>query len=87
MKNIRNKRVIKQTVGDLKKSLKDVDDDKEIVLSFMMKDNGVHYVYLADIMTNVKYDSVLQEKLYDSSVVELVGYTDEYATYVERKND
>ena len=34
MRNIRNKRVVKKTVGDLKKELKDIPDDTEVILAF-----------------------------------------------------
>ena len=79
MKKLLNKKVTKMTVGDLKKSLKNVDNDKEIVLGFYMKDKGVHFCYLADILTDIKYDGVLKEK--SSGMVELMGYNDEYCTY------
>ena len=85
-KNILNKRVVKQTVGDLKKALKDVPDDKEIVLSFMCYDKGKYAVYLADIFSNMKYDPVIKQRLFDDSVVELIGFIDEYCTYVARDN-
>ena len=38
MKNIRNRRVVKKTVGDLKKELKDIPDDREVILAFYLKD-------------------------------------------------
>ena len=86
-KKLLNKKVIKQTVGDLKKALKGVDDDKEVVLAFYFKDEGVHHAYLGEILTNMKYDGVIKEKLADSSVVELASFHPNYCTYVERKND
>lgn len=81
------KKVVKKTVGDLKKELKDLDDDLEIVLSFYLKENGVESVYLAEVNGHMKYDSVIKERLNDTSVVELVGYTDKYSKYVERKDN
>ena len=80
-KKLLNKKVKKVTVGELKKALQKVDDDKEIVLGFYRKKDGVYFGYLADVFPNMKYDSVIKEK---SSVVELTCYDDEYCTYVER---
>ena len=85
MKNLRNKRVQKKTVKDLREALKGLPDDTEIVLGFYMKDDGVHYAYLGDMFTNMKFDSVQQEKLFDGFLVELVGYSDKWSTYIERK--
>lgn len=87
MKKLLNKRIIKQTVGDLKKSLKDVDDDKEVILAFYFKDEGVHHAYLGEISVDLKYDGVTKEKLIDSSVVELASFHPDYCQYVERKDD
>ena len=87
-KGLLNKRVRKLTVRELKNALKDADDDSEVVLGFYMSvGNGVHFGYLADVFKDMKYDSVLKEKLNDSKVVELACYQHEYSTYVERKDD
>lgn len=86
MRNIRNKRVVKKTVGDLKKELKDIPDDREVILSFYLKDKPNVVCYLGEISTNLKYDGVLQEKLYDSSIVELAGFHHEYCNYMERED-
>ena len=51
-----------------------------------MKDKGVHYGYLASIHTDLKYDSVLQNRV-DSSVVELSCFNDDYCIYVEKEDD
>ena len=82
MRNLKNQRVKKQKVRDLKQKLKKVDDDKEVILAFYYK-GEVHHVYLAEILTDLKYDGVIKETLNDSSVVELSGYDDQYSTYVE----
>lgn len=87
MKNIRNKRVTKLRVKDLKKALRDVDDDAEVVIGLYLKDEPIRFCYLADIFGNMKFDSVIKEKLFNTSLVELVGYDHEYATYVEKSND
>lgn len=84
MKKLRNKKVTKMTVGDLKKSLKPISDDKEVVLGFYMKEKGVHFVYLADVLANMGYDSVIKSK---SSVVELCGFDNDYADYMEREDE
>lgn len=86
MKNIRNKRVRKLTVGDLKKALKGKDDDTEIVLSMYIKDNPNVSVYLAEVYGYMKYDHVTNGRLFEESIVELVGFDHDYCTYVE-KND
>ncbi|WP_458456499.1 hypothetical protein [Methanobrevibacter sp.] len=83
MSNLLNKKVQKKTVKDLKEILKNVDDNLEIVLGFYRKTDGVYFGYLADILTNLKYDSVTKEKLQESKVVELACYDDEYCTYIE----
>lgn len=75
-----NKKVVKQTVKDLKEALNDADDDKEVILAFYYK-GEVHHVYLAEIMTDLKYDGVIKETLENTSVVELSGYTDEFSKY------
>jgi hypothetical protein len=87
MKNLKNKRVVKLTVGDLKEKIKGLPDDTDVVLGFYMKEDGVHYCYLGDVFNNLKFDSVQQEKLIESFVVELVGYSDKYCTYVEKLDD
>ena len=84
-KNLLNQKVKKLTVGELKESLKDLDDDSEVVLVFYMSlFNGVHFGYLAEVFTNMKYDSVLKERLMQSNVVELACYEHEHCTYVEK---
>ena len=84
---ILNKRVVKKTVGDLKKELKDIPDDREVCLSFMMYDEGRESVYLSDIRSHMKYDPVTKNRMFDDMIVELVGFTDEYSTYVERDDE
>ena len=86
-RNILNKKVVKHTVGDLKKALKDVPDDKEVVLSFMCYNKGKYAVYLADVFANMKYDAVIKQRLVDDNVVELIGYIDEYSMYVEKNEE
>lgn len=73
-------------VKDLKKDLANCDDDADVVLGFYLKDEANHFVYLADVLT-LKYDGVKKEKTFNSTVVELLGFDDEYATYVEVKDD
>lgn len=87
MKNIRNIRVSKLNAGQLKKALEDVSDDAEVVIGLYRKDNPVEFCYLADVFANMKYDSVVKEKLFNTSLVELVGYDHKYATYVQKKED
>lgn len=87
MKNLTNKRVKKLTVGELKESLKDVDDNTEVVLGFYNLSDGVHFGYLAEIFAHMKFDSVLKEKLNDSAVVELACYEHQYSTYVEKTDE
>lgn len=77
------KKVTKKTVKDLRKALKGVDNDKEVILAFYYK-GEVHHMYLAEISTNLKYDGVMKEKLDESSVVELAGFDDKYCIYVEK---
>ena len=84
MTKLLNKRVVKQTVGDLKKALRDVDDDTEVILAFYFKDEGVHHAYLGEIYAHLKFDGVIKEKLNDSQVVELASFHPNYCTYVER---
>ena len=79
--------MVKMNVKDLKEKLKGVPDDTEVVLGFYMKEDGVHYAYLGDIFCNMKFDSVKQEKLYEGFVVELVGYSDKWCTYIERHDE
>ena len=76
-----NQKVKKLTVKDLKEALSNVDDDTEIVLGFYRKHDGVYFGYLAEVLSNMKYDSVVKEQLNESKVVELVCYDDEYCTY------
>ena len=87
MKSIRNRRVVKKTVGDLKKELKDIPDDTEVVLAFYLKDTPNVECYLGEISTNLKYDGVLREQLIDSSVVELAGFDHRFCSYIEREDD
>ena len=87
MKNIRNKRVTKLRVKDLKRALRDVDDDAEVVIGLYLKDEPIRFCYLADIFGNMKFDSVIKERLFNTTLVELVGYDHEYCTYVEKSND
>ena len=75
MKKLRNKRVIKLTVKDLKEKLNEADDDAEVILTFYMKDKGLHSVYLAEVLTNIKYDGVLKESLFNSHICELSGFS------------
>lgn len=86
-KKILNKKVVKQTVGDLKRALKDIPDDREVVLSFMCYDKGRYAVYLADVYANMKYDPVIKQRIFDDTIVELIGFTDEYSTYMERTDE
>ena len=83
-KKILNKKVVKQTVGDLKEALKNIPDDREVVLSFMCYDKGKYAVYLADVFANMKYDPVIKQRIFDDTIVELTGFTDEYSTYMEK---
>ena len=84
---LRDKKVKKMVVGDLKKMLADVPDDREIVLGFYMKDKPTHFVYLAEVLTSIGYDSVLKEKLFENKVVELSGFDHEFCKYIEGKNN
>ena len=83
MKKLLNKRVTKMTVKDLKDKLEEYDDDLDVVLCFLMKDESVHYCYLAQVL-NLKYDGVIKEKT-ATPVVELNGFKHEYCTYKERE--
>lgn len=87
MDKLLNKKVTKLTVKDLKEALQDADDNQEVVLSFMMYDEGRASVYLAEAYTHMGYDAVMQEKLFDGKVVELLGYTDKMCTYIEKKDE
>lgn len=84
MKKLRNKRVIKLTVKDLKDKLDELDENSEVVLGFYLKDQPNHFVYLGDIC-EVAYDSVKKESTFNSKVVELMGYDDRFCSYVEKK--
>ena len=53
-----------------------MDDDSDVVLCFNLKDEGVHYVYLAEVL-NIRYDGVLKETQTEP-VVELGGYKHEF---------
>ena len=83
MKKLLNKKVSKMTVKDLKESLENYDDDSDVILCFNMKNESVHYCYLAQIL-NIKYDGVLKEKT-PTSVVELNGFKHEFCTYKEKQ--
>ena len=83
-----NKKVVKMTVMDLLKALEDADKDAEVILTFNMKyDDGESCVscYLAEVLTHLKYDGVLKEKLENSEIVELNGFNHLYCEYKERK--
>ena len=69
-------------VKDLKEKLGDMDDDSDVVLCFNLKDEGVHYVYLAEVL-NIRYDGVLKETQTEP-VVELGGYKHEFCSYDNR---
>lgn len=75
------KKVKKLTVKDLRKALKDADDDSDVVLTFYMKDEGLYSVYLAEIYTNIGIDAVLKESLMDSRVCELAGFNHKECEY------
>ena len=83
-KKLEKKKVFKKTVKDLMGALKGVDPDKEIILGFHYK-GEVHHVYLAEILTDLKYDGVIKETLEDASVVEFSGFDDEYCIYGDKK--
>lgn len=87
MKKLLNKKVVKMSVKDLKKRLKDADDDSEVVLTFYMKDRGLYSVYLAEVLTDLKYDAVIKESLYNSKVCELAGFNHDDCTYVEKHDE
>ena len=74
MKHLLTKKVKKLTVKDLKKALKDADDDSDVILTFYMKGEGLYSVYLAEIYTNIGRDAVLKESLVDGRVCELAGF-------------
>ena len=83
MRKLLKQKVVKKTVRDLRKALKGVDNDKEVILAFYYL-GEVHHIYLTDIAVNLKYDGVIKEKLEESSVVELSGYDDQHCIYVEK---
>ena len=87
MDKLLNKKVTKLTVKDLKEALKDADDNQEVVLSFMMYDEGRTSVYLAETYTHMGYNPVEKERLFGDKIVELLGYTDKMCTYIERKDE
>lgn len=80
MKKLRNRKVRKLTVKDLKEKLDTLDDNSEVVLGFYLKDQPNNFVYLADVL-DLKYDGVIKEKLFNSRVVELCGFDHQYCTY------
>lgn len=85
MNKLLDKRVTKLTVKDLKKILKDADDESDVVLTFYMKDKGLYSVYLAEAYTSISRDPVLDESLKDSRVCELAGFNHEHCIYLERE--
>lgn len=87
MEKLLNKKVVKLTAKDLKDALKDVPDDREVVLSFMLYDEGRESVYLAEAYTHMPYDPVTKEKLFDNHVVELLGFTHKMCSYMEKKDE
>ena len=87
MKKLLNKKVVKMTVKDLKKKLKEADDDSEVVLTFYMKDEGLYSVYLAEVYATIGYDAVIKDRLYDNKVCELAGFNHDDCTYVEKHDD
>ena len=87
MKKFLSKRVVKMKVKDLKKRLKDADDESDVVLTFYMKNEGLYSVYLAEVLTDLKYDAVVKESLYNTKVCELAGFNDKDCTYVEKRDD
>lgn len=84
MKKLRNKRIVKMKVKDLKEQLKNCDDEDEVVLGFYLKDRPNHFTYLAKV-SEIKYDGVIKERLYNTKVVELMGFDHDYSTYVEKR--
>lgn len=87
MSKLLNKKVVKMSVKDLKEALKDADDESDVILTFYMKDKGLYSVYLAEVLTGIKYDSVLKESLFEDKVVELSGFNHDYCTYMEKKDE
>lgn len=81
MKHLLTKKVKKLTVKDLKKALKDTDDDSDVILTFYMKGEGLYSVYLAEIYTNIGRDAVLKESLVDGRVCELAGFNHKECEY------
>ena len=87
MDRLLNKKVVKMTAGDLREALKDADDNQEVVLSFMLYDEGRTSVYLAEAYTHMGYNPVEKERLFGGKIVELLGYTDKMCTYIEKKDE
>ena len=85
MKKFLNKRVVKLKVRDLKEKLKEADDESDVVLTFYMKDEGLHSVYLAEVYSNIGYDAVVKDHLYEGKICELAGFNHKECTYVEKK--
>ena len=85
MKKFLNKRVVKLKVKDLKEKLKEADDESDVVLTFYMKDEGLYSVYLAEVYSNIGYDAVVKDHLYEGKICELAGYNHKECTYVEKK--
>ena len=83
IKKLLDKKVKKMTVKDLKKTLKDADDNSEVILTFYMKDEGLYSVYLAEVYSCIGRDAVLKEQLNDSRVCELAGFNHKECTYIE----
>ena len=86
MKKLRNKRVRKLTVKDLKEKLDELPDDAEVVLGFYLKDQPNRFVYLAEVL-ELKYDGVIKEETYNSEIVELCGFDHRYCSYMENKDE
>ena len=81
-KNLTNIRVKRLKVRDLKKKLKEADDDSDVILTFYMREKGLHSVYLSEILTTLPYDSVTKEKLSEDYTCELSGYNHDDCTYI-----
>lgn len=84
MKKVLGKTVQKLKVKDLEKVLKKCDSESEVILSFYGKEKGYCKGYLAEVTPNFGWDSVLEEKLEKSTVLELTCFVDEYSNYVKQ---
>ena len=85
MKKFLNKRVVKLKVKDLREKLKEADDESDVVLTFYMKDEGLYSVYLAEVYSNIGYDAVVKDHLYEGKICELAGFNHKECQYVENK--